>query len=192
MIKFPVVLDIETKYSFREFSDPKKLGISVVGLYDYRDKRTKSFKENELTKLFNLLEASSYIIGFNINSFDLPVLQAYYPGRIYHFPTFDLLDDIKAKIGKRLALNDLLFATLNKKKSGHGLQAIELYKEGKMEELTRYCLDDVVLTKELFEYGIEKGEIMYLNEKGKITITVDWKKYLKDQGKKESHLTLPF
>ena len=192
MIKFPVVLDIETKYSFREFSDPKKLGISVVGLYDYRDKRTKSFKENELTKLFNLLEASSYIIGFNINSFDLPVLQAYYPGRIYHFPTFDLLDDIKAKIGKRLALNDLLFATLNKKKSGHGLQAIELYKEGKMEELTRYCLDDVVLTKELFEYGIEKGEIMYLNEKGKITITIYLKKYLKDQGKKESHLTLPF
>jgi len=27
-----------------------------------------------------------------------------------------------------------VYATLGKKKSGHGLQAIELYKEGKLEE----------------------------------------------------------
>ena len=85
-----------------------------------------------------------------------------------------------------------MFATLGKKKTGHGLQAIELYKEGKWEDLKRYCLDDVMLTKELFEFGAEKGEIMYLNEKGKVSISVEWKKYLEDQGKSESHLTLPF
>ena len=192
MKKFPVVLDLETKYTFREFDNPQKLGITVVGLYDYRDQQTKTFKENELQKLFPLLEASSYIIGFNVKSFDLAVLQGYYPGKVQHFPTFDLLDDIRGKIGRRLALNDLIFATLGKKKTGHGLQAIQLYQEGKWEELKRYCLDDVLLTKELFEFGVEKGEVMYLNEKGKVTIKVDWEKYLEDSGKRETHLTLPF
>ena len=192
MKKFPVVLDLETKYTFREFDNPQKLGITVVGLYDYRDQQTKTFKENELQKLFPLLEASSYIIGFNVKSFDLAVLQGYYPGRVQHFPTFDLLDDIRGKIGRRLALNDLIFATLGKKKTGHGLQAIQLYQEGKWEDLKRYCLDDVLLTKELFEFGVEKGEVMYLNEKGKVTIKVDWEKYLEDSGKRETHLTLPF
>ena len=192
MKKFPVVLDIETKYTFREYDDPKKLGVTTAGLYDYRDRQAKVFVEEELPRLFSLLEASSYIIGFNVNSFDLPVLQGYYPGRLNHFPTFDILDDVRFKIGRRLSLNDLVFATLGKKKTGHGLQAIELYKEGKWEDLKRYCLDDVMLTKELFEFGAEKGEIMYLNEKGKVSISVEWKKYLEDQGKSESHLTLPF
>jgi len=192
MKKFPVVLDLETKYSFREFDDPKKLGITIVGLYDYHDEQTKTFREKELQKLFTLLEASSYIIGFNVKSFDLAVLQGYYPGRVDHFPTFDMLDDIRTKIGRRLALNDFIFATLGKKKTGHGLQAIQLYKEGKWEDLKKYCLDDVLLTKELFEFGAEKGEVMFLNEKGKVTIKVDWKMYLEDSGKRETHLTLPF
>ncbi|MBI4225637.1 ribonuclease H-like domain-containing protein [Candidatus Roizmanbacteria bacterium] len=192
MKKFPVILDIETKYSFRQYADPKKLGITVVGLYDYRDQKAKVFVEKELPKLYSFLEASSYIIGFNVRSFDLQVLQGYYPGRIHHFSIFDILDDIRIKIGRRLSLNDLIFATLGKKKTGHGLLAIELYKEGKWEDLKKYCLDDVMLTKELFEFGVEKGEVMYLNEKGKVSIKVDWKKYLKDPGKSESHLTLPF
>ena len=192
MKKFPVVLDLETKFTFREYPDPKKLGITVVGLYDYNSNQTKIFREKELPELFSLLEASSYLIGFNIKSFDLEVLQGYYPGRVSQFPTFDLLDDVRSKIGRRLSLNDLILATLGKKKTGHGLQAIELYKEGKWEDLKKYCLDDVMLTKELFEFGAEKGEVMYLNEKGKVTIKVDWKKYLNDQGKSESHLTLPF
>ena len=89
-------------------------------------------------------------------------------------------------------MNDFLIATLGKKKTGHGLQAIEMYKEGRMDELKKYCLDDVMLTKELFEYGSDKGEVMYLNEKGKISIRVDWKKYLEDSGKTDTHLILPF
>lgn len=192
MRKLPLVLDLETKHTFREFNDPQKLGITVVGIYDYRDQQRKIFEEKELTGLFSLLETCSYIIGFNVRSFDLEVLQAYYPGKVQNLPIFDLLDDIRSIIGRRLSLNDLITATLGKKKTGHGLQAIELFKEGKWEDLKRYCLDDVMLTKELFEFGAKNGEVMYLNEKGKVTIKVDWKKYLQDSGKADTHLTLPF
>ncbi len=193
MKKAPVVLDLETKFLYRDVNyDRRRLGISVVGLYDYASDAHLSFEENELNKLFSYLENSSYIVGFNINSFDLPILQAYYPGKLSQFATFDLLDDVREKIGRRLGLNDLTSATLNKKKSGHGLQAIDLYKDGKIEELKRYCLDDVRLTKELLEQGAEKGEIYYLNEKGRSPIKVEWKKYLAATSANDTHLTLPF
>ncbi len=193
MKKLPIVLDLETKFLYRDVNyDRRKLGISVVGVYDYASDTNAAFEEHELHKLFPFLENCSYIIGFNINSFDLPILQPYYPGKLSQFPTFDLLDDIKEKLGRRLGLNDLANATLGKRKSGHGLQAVDLYREGKMEELKRYCLDDVFLTKELFEHGAEKGEIYFLNEKGKVPVKVEWKKYLQTGGSNDTHLTLPF
>ncbi|MEK7634056.1 MAG: ribonuclease H-like domain-containing protein [Patescibacteria group bacterium] len=192
MKKFPVIIDLETKHTFRDFSEHAKLGVTVLGLFDYRDKSQKIFTEKELNNLFPILEKSSYIIGFNINSFDLPVLQPYYPGDIKHFKTFDILDDIKKILGKRLSLNDTIKATLEKKKTGHGLEAIDFYREGKWEELKKYCIDDVMLTKELFDYGVSNKKIYYLNENGKMEINVDWEKYLEDEGGPEMPLTLPF
>lgn len=187
-----LVLDLETKHTFREFSDPKKLGISVVGVYDYTKGMALSFTETELAQLYPLLEQASLIIGFNIISFDLPVLQAYYPGNLADFKTFDILDDVRIRLGRRLGLNDLVSSTLGKKKSGHGLAAIELYKEGKMDELKKYCLDDVDLTRQLFEYGMEKGEIYYPTPTGRAVLPVDWKKTLQNVVKKDVSLTLPF
>ena len=193
MKKFPIVIDLETKYTFRQFTDPAKLGISVAAIFDYRDKEGKIFLENELNKLFPILENSSYIIGFNNRSFDLPVLQAYYPGRLETFGIFDILEDVKGKIGKRLTLNDIISATLGKKKTGHGLMAVDYYKTGQWEKLKQYCLDDTLLTKDLFEFGAKHGEIYYLTEHGKTSIPVEWKKYLEEgSGNSNVTLTLPF
>jgi DEAD/DEAH box helicase domain-containing protein len=192
MKKFPVVIDLETKHTFRDFREPAQLGISVLAMFDYKNGSKNVYTEKELSNLFPILENCSYVIGFNINSFDLPVLQAYYPGDIKHFKTFDILDDIKRILGRRLSLNDVVQATLDKKKTGHGLEAIDFYKEGKWEELKKYCLDDVMLTKELFDYGIAHKKISYLNENGKIDIKVDWEKYLQEEAKNDMPLTLPF
>jgi len=192
MKKLPVVLDLETKKKFREVKDHKDLGVSLVGIYDYRTKSYSSYLENELTKLFKVLENSSYIIGFNIASFDMPILQEYYPGDFSEFPVFDILADLREIIGHRYSLNYFAFATLGKKKSGFGLQAVDFYREGKIDELKKYCLKDVELTKELFEYGVEKGHILYMDELRKIPVTVSWKQYLSQQNKKDTHLTLPF
>lgn len=192
MKKHPLVLDLETKYTFREYDDHKKLGVTVAAIYNYGTGQGKVFTEKEINSLFPLLENASYLIGFNIKNFDLPVLSAYYPGNIDHFSVFDILDDIKEKIGRRLSLNEVVGATLGKKKSGHGLMAIDFYKEGKWDELKKYCLDDVMLTKELFDYGVKTNEINYLTPTGKATIKVSWKKYLEESGTNDTHLTLPF
>ena len=152
----------------------------------------KSFLESQLADLYKILENASMLIGFNIVNFDLPVLQAYYPGDVTQFKTFDILDDIKEKLGHRLALDDVVRATLGKKKSGHGLAAIELYKEGKIKELQQYCEDDVTLTRQLFDFGVENGEIYYMDHMGKATIKVDWKRVFAEKEKNDISLTLPF
>jgi len=191
-MRAPVVIDLETKKTFREVKDNRDLGVSMLGLYNYADQKQYSFEEKDLNQAFPLLEGASIVIGFNIISFDLPVLQAYYPGKVTNFKTFDIIDYVKDTIGRRLSLNDLVWATLGKKKSGHGLLAIEYYREGKIDELRSYCMDDVMLTKELFDYGVEHSEIMYLNERGKVKIPTEWKKYLGTEDDDHSHLTLPF
>src|SRR3989338_3993626 len=158
IMSYPLIFDVETQYTFRQYSQAEKLKISVVAAYDYGENKKHVFEESDLPQLFTLMERASIIIGFNIISFDLPVLKPYYAGDLSRLPAFDILDDIKLKLGHRLSLNDLISATLGKKKTGHGLQAIEFYKEGKMAELKKYCLDDVLLTKELFDYGVRQGE----------------------------------
>jgi 3'-5' exonuclease len=189
----PVVIDFETKYTFREFSDPKKLEISVAGAYNYATDELKAFTEDQLPDLFKWLENASCVIGFNIIDFDLPVLQAYYPGDVTSFPVFDIMADIKTILGRRLSLDSLVKATLNTQKSGHGLLAVEYFKQGKMEELSAYCKDDVSLTRQLFEYGIEQKEIWYLSPQGKSKIAVSWAKHMKKQDHLEDRsLTLPF
>ncbi|MDO8657676.1 MAG: hypothetical protein Q7K55_02975 [Candidatus Levybacteria bacterium] len=193
MKKFPIVLDLETKFTFRNYDDPKKLGISVVGVYDYATNELKAYLESELNKLFPVLENASYIIGYNVKSFDIAVLQGYYPGDVTRFSNFDMLEDVREKLGRRLALNDLISVTLGKKKTGHGLMAVDYYNEGKFEELKQYCLDDVALTKELFDYGVKTGEIYYLSDRGKESIKVSWKKYIEESGtNSDMPLTLPF
>jgi len=192
MKRLPIIIDLETKYTFRDFADPKKLGISVLAIYDYNSNQRLVFLENEVNRSFYYFENASYIIGYNIKSFDLPVFQSYYPGRADSFSIFDILEDVREKIGRRLGLNDLISATLNKRKTGHGLLAIDYFKNKEFDKLKKYCLDDVMLTKELFDFGIKNRKIYYLTSFGKEEIKVDWYKYLNDNSKKSVSLTLPF
>lgn len=193
MQKFPLILDLETQHTFREFDEAQKLRVSVAVIYDYAERRTFIYRESALSKLFPRLEKASYVVGYNSRSFDMQVLQAYYPGDLSKFPQFDILEDIRRIIGRRVGLNDVASATLDEKKSGHGLLAIEYFKEGKWDELEKYCQDDVMVTKRLFEYGIEHDRIFYRNETGKVPIRVDWRRYMEeDGGASETALTLPF
>lgn len=171
-----LVLDIETKNIFSDVGErnPRLLDVSLVGLYDYGTDRFSAFREEELSKLWPLLEHADRVIGFNINGFDFPVLGRYYTGDITKIPTLDMLDIVRDALGFRLKLDDLVQCTLQQKKSGHGLQAVEFYKQGRWEELIRYCLDDVRLTRDLYEFGKKRGEIFYPNRNGITKLKVDF------------------
>lgn len=178
MSKNIIVLDLETKHTFEEVEGrkPEKLGITVVGTYLYQTGEYKVFMENEIPELEELLTKKPLLVGFNIKSFDMAVLKPYLRMNPDSLPVLDIMMEMTVKLGHRVSLDSVAQATLGAGKSGHGLDAIKYYKNGEWDKLKKYCLDDVRLTKELFEYGAEKKELFYLTkfDKAKAKCPVDW------------------
>jgi DEAD/DEAH box helicase domain-containing protein len=170
-----LVLDLETQKSFKEIGKSKamslsKLKVSVVGVYDYLTGQYTTYEEREIMKLDERLQTAGMIIGFNIRRFDMPVLAPYLFKSVDGLPVLDLLDDIEKARGHRASLDSVARATVGRGKSGDGTDALVYFKEGRMEELKRYCLDDVRLTKEVYEFGCREGKILF-------TSTWDFKTY---------------
>lgn len=191
MVHNPIVLDLETQNSLREVdNDLRKLKVSVVGIYEYATNQYLSFREEEFSQLFPKLEKASMIIGFNINKFDLPVLAPYYLGKMSQFKTLDMLDEVEKALGFRVSLDNIAQETLGKKKIGHGLMAIDYFRNGQWEKLIKYCLEDVRITRELYEYGLKNNKLFFNDFRGKKEIAVNF-----DQDPLEESavsLSLPF
>ncbi|MCL4338695.1 ribonuclease H-like domain-containing protein [Patescibacteria group bacterium] len=191
MLIKPVVLDLETQFTFQEVGyDPKKLKVSVVGLYDYATDKYEAYKEESFPQLFSVLEHASEIIGFNIDKFDLPVLSPYYVGNISQFATLDLLSEVERSLGFRVALDDLARSTLGEKKNGHGFMAIDFFRNGEWDKLIKYCLHDVEITKALYEYGKKEGKVYFQSVGGKRGIPVSFSARKNSQS--TVSLSLPF
>lgn len=172
-------MDLETQKSFKEVGRSKleKLKISVAGVYDYLSDRYTCYEEKEVMNFEKRLREADLIIGFNIRRFDMPVLAPYLFSSVADLPVLDLLDDIEAARGHRASLDSIAGPTLKQHKSGNGGDALVLFKEGRMDELKRYCLEDVRLTKEVFEYGCREGKILFTSNWDYKTyeIPVNWK-----------------
>jgi DEAD/DEAH box helicase domain-containing protein len=158
-----VVLDIETSNSFADVGayDPSKLKVSLVGLYDYATDEYMHFMEADLPKLWKYLEGAERVIGYNLFGFDYQVLNTYYPGDLSKLPTLDLMVKIADNLGFRLKLDDVAHGSLGTGKSGNGLQAIEFFRRGEIDKLREYCLQDVKVTKEVYEYGVANKYVRY-------------------------------
>jgi len=162
-----IVFDIETYGDIRDYSTLK---VTVVSIYDYARDAYASFEEKELGELWPILEKADRIIGFNSESFDVPILNKYYAGDLLRFPHLDLLKVVKESTGRRYKLSDLAKASLqNIQKSADGLAAQRWYEEGKMDEIKKYCEQDVKVTKELYEYGKKNKMLYYPDISGNVT-----------------------
>jgi len=188
-----MVLDLETQKGFHEV-DRKKLHllkVSVACVYDSKTGSYTAFEEKEMLKLEELLKQADLLIGFNIRDFDLEVLTPYLMAPPKNFPLLDLMVEIEKVRGHRVSLQSVAQATLQTSKSGSGWDALQLYKDGKIEELKKYCMDDVKITKEIYEYGAEHGKIFFLSNRDYQTheVPVTWGnalKEIKEQKKTES------
>jgi len=172
-----IVLDIETSNSFADVGkyDPSLLKVSLVGVYSYADDKYSSFLEPDLPKLWRLLESADRIIGYNLLGFDYRVLNSYYPGDLTKFPTLDILYEIERAIGFRVKLDDVAHACLGSGKSGNGLQAIEFFRRGELDKLRDYCLQDVKVTKEVYEFGLRHKTVKYKDRVGQlIPVKIDF------------------
>jgi DEAD/DEAH box helicase domain-containing protein len=155
-----IVFDIETKNTFQDVGGDQnihKLEVSVVGVYSYGKDEYVCFDENELEELGEVLKNAGLLIGFSSKRFDVPVLEKYFKFNLSAIPHYDILEEITKSFGRRIGLGILAEANLGIGKSGHGLEAIEMYKKGEMEKLKNYCLQDVKVTKGIFDLIRDQG-----------------------------------
>jgi len=169
-MSYEVVFDIETQNTFAEVDNNfKKLKISVVSIYRSDTDSYESFEEKDFSRLWPILEKAGRLIGFNSAHFDIPVLNNYYLGDLSTLPHLDIMNSVKEALGIRLKLSVLAEATLdNITKSAEGLQAIKWWKEGKIDEIKKYCEQDVRVTKELYDFGVQNKQLFYKNLTGEI------------------------
>jgi len=174
-----IVLDLETQKSFEEVGGRDHLDrllVSVVGIYSYERDQFLAYTEPELFHLFPVLEGARLIIGFNIKRFDYKVLQPYYHRALAQFPTLDILEEVVKILGHRLSLETLAQATLGRGKVGTGLDALRYFRQGELEKLKAYCLEDVKVTRDLYEHGKLHKKLLYYDRSGEkaLTLPVQW------------------
>lgn len=173
-----IVLDLETQKTFDEVGghhNNHKLGVSVCGVYSYERNEFRAFKEEEFKELLEWLRNAELIIGFNSKSFDFAVLQPYIKNfDLSRLPHLDILEEVVHALGFRLKLDSIAQETLGYGKSGDGLDAIKYYRAGDWDSLIKYCLDDVRITKEIYDYGLSHGNLWFHNNGRRESIPIRW------------------
>lgn len=172
-----LVLDLETKKSFAQVGGAQhkhKLGVSVVGVYDYETDEFRAYREEHFGGLTSLLKSADKIIGFNLIGFDWPVLAAELGDWVLELPTLDLMVEARKALGHRVSLDSLSQATLGGGKIGSGMDALYYYDTGDWEKLERYCLEDVKLTRDLYEYAKKNGALYFMKGKRRAPVAMSF------------------
>lgn len=170
-----ITFDIETANAFPTLArnDLSRMELSIVGIHDSETDEYLSYTVEELPQLWPRIEKADMLIGFNSDTFDIPILNRYYAGDLTKIRSLDLLVEVQKALGRRVRLQSLAEATLNKGKGGSGLQAVEWWQKGEIEKVRKYCLEDVKITRELYDYALEHGLLKYKDLNTKRDLRID-------------------
>lgn len=170
-----ITFDIETANAFPSLArnDLSRMEISIVGIHDSETNEYTSYAKEEFPQLWPILERADMLIGFNSDTFDIPILNRYYPGDLTKIKSLDLLVEVQKVLGRRVRLQSLAEATLGKGKGGNGLQAVEWWANGEYDKVRKYCIEDVRITRELYDYALANGSLKYKDLKENKSIRID-------------------
>lgn len=188
-----VVFDLETQNYFQDAgsNNPADLDISVACVYDAETDTYTTTTVDELEKIWPIIEHADALVGYNSNHFDVPLLNKYYPGDLTFIKSIDLLEDIRQSLGRRIRLDSVAQATLGAKKSADGIQAVRWWHEGRIDDIKKYCAQDVKVTKEIFEYALENEKVFYKDGRHKREIPIDISEWKPHRDHSMTH-SLPF
>jgi len=186
-----ITLDIETTSAAPGRIDPNTMELAIVCIHDSKTDSYDSFTKEELPRLWPTLEHADALIGYNSDHFDIPILNKYYPGDLTRIKSIDLLASIRDSLGRRLKLDSVAEATLGRKKIGSGLDSVTWWKEGLIDKVREYCIEDVRITKEVYEYALKNGSVKYMDFGEKKIVPIDTSAWENGDTSALNH-TLPF
>lgn len=157
-------LEIATPIKNNDWNAAKRgeNGISSLVLWDSVTERYHLYDDFTFDKCVEHLNTADLLVGFNSLEFDTPCFQGY-TGCILTPPQFDILQAIWQAVGKRSKgwkLDDICQRTIGEGKSGTGEGAPKLFAEGRFGELFDYNLNDVYLTRKLYNHIVQFGTVV--------------------------------
>lgn len=133
-----------------------------------------AWMEDSVPALLSFMERFDKIVSFNGDGFDSRVLSYYGNVLPLQLKSFDVLTHLRRILGHRLSLDAIAQATLNVGKTADGLQALRWWKEGKVEEIARYCQQDVKVLRDVVAFGRAHGFVRYESRGGVKSVNVAW------------------
>ncbi len=143
--------------------DHKNMGIACICAYDYQTDRYRVFTEANLPDFLKLVSERQLLVGFNSIAFDNKVLEAV-TGFTPPNTDYDILREIWVSLGLSptfqypshagYGLDEMCRANFGTTKTGNGAMAPVFWQEKKYGEVIDYCLNDVKLTKQLFDKAL--------------------------------------
>lgn len=174
----PIFFDLETQNTFEEVGGhyPERLKVSVAVTYATTDNTFHFYREADAAQLAQDLSRADLVVGYNLYGFDYPVLQQY-TGEVNlaALPTLDMMLEIQKQVGVRVSLDAVATATLKIGKSADGLQAVQWWREGKIDKIFDYCQQDVEVTRRVYEFGRQYRYVQYYDRQYRVRrVPVSW------------------
>lgn len=154
-------------------------GISALVISDSQTERFHIYDQHDLDAAVDHLDEADLLVGFNTKSFDTEVVYGC-TGRMPRAVQYDILDEIWRALPIRTKgwkLDQVAERTLKLGKSGNGEFATALAAKGHWGKLFDYCLNDVHLTKMLFNHIIDMGHVIGPNEEKLILTPPRYEEY---------------
>jgi len=157
-----IVFDIETySPSNRDRIDVTELQVSVIGAYYSWNNKYLAFTEEYVKDFIETLKYADLIVGYNHLWFDLPVLAKFSSFDLKSLPNYDIMLEVESKLGFKPKLDDLCSATLGHSKTDNYSTFKHYYLQKNWAPLIDYCMNDVKLTKELFDLILDQKPLKY-------------------------------
>lgn len=165
--KRPPIEGIRYAQGWRDYGG---MGVSCVCTYDVDYAKYQVYCQDNFGDLQLAFDEADFIVGYNSVGFDVPLLVAA-ELNLAGIAHYDILAAIWTAHGLTstfqfpshlgFSLDNMLQANFpGFKKSGDGAMAPVWWQQGKFGKVISYCLDDVRLTKMLFDKILHYGTLM--------------------------------
>lgn len=142
----------------RSFQDFDQMGIGCLCALANYSKLPLIYDAKNIAAFRDEIAKADVIVSYNGDSFDAKVLAA--NGiTIPAYKSLDLLAEIKRADGVRFSLDAMAECNLGYGKNGSGKMAPIRWQQGHYAEVIQYCLNDVLMTQELYTLAREQGHL---------------------------------